>query len=65
MKLYSWAGDWAGVEPVYTELLPRYEQLSSCTTSRLSDSADSGYRAETEEDRSHHARYRVSRGEIC
>ena len=48
---HSWAGagDWAGAEPVYTELLPRYEHLSSCTTS-----------AETEEDR----RYRVSRGEI-
>ena len=30
---HSWAGDWAGVEPVYTELLPRYEHLSSCTTS--------------------------------
>ena len=52
--LYGCEHSWAGAEPVYTELLPRYEHLSSCTTSRISDSA------ETEEDR----RYRVSRGEI-
>ena len=52
--LYGCEHSWAGAEPVYTELLPRYEHLSSCTTSRLSDSA------ETEEDR----RYRASIGEI-
>ena len=55
---HSWAGDWAGAEPVYTELLPRYEHLSSCTTSRRIDSAD------TEDDRRYHARYRDSGGEI-